>query len=90
MQGWEVGSLGLGDVFCDPQGLHVYCPKSSFVSQSELLSFGIPLEALGGLEPRAQVHVGVASAQLTFLLGWDITILLVGGDLLATGGVASL
>lgn len=45
------------------------------------------MEALGGVEPRAQVHLGGASPRLTFLLVWDITMLLVGSDLLATGGV---
>lgn len=65
-------------------------PRALFAPQSELLSFRIPLEALGGVEPRAQIHLGRASARLTFLLGWDITMLLVGNDLLAPGGVASL
>lgn len=57
-----------------------------FAPQSELLSFHIPLEALGGVEPRAQVHLGGASTQLTLLLVWDITMLLVGSDLPAVGG----
>lgn len=61
-------------------------PRAPLTPQSELLSFLIPLEALGGVEPRAQVHLGGASAWLTLLLVWDITMLLVGSDLPAAGG----
>lgn len=62
--------------------------RALFTPQSELLSSHISLDALGGVEPRAQVHLGGASsAQLAFLLVWDVTMLLVGSDLLATGGV---
>lgn len=62
-------------------------PRALFAPQSELLCFHVPLGALEGVEPRAQVHLGGASAWLTFLQVWAITMFLVGSDLLATGGV---
>lgn len=47
-------------------------PRALLTPQSELLPFHTPLEALGGVEPRAQVCLGGASAWVTFLLVWDV------------------